>query len=154
MNIFKVAGIRRPFDSKAKIDKILDFLSKNGLILDRFLDSYIRESITEGYILRYYENHSMYKILWTASKQGLGIKVHLSTGHKKKGTGIPRRRKQSDPTQKKKKRMPDIFKKEGDVHKPRLSELLEQSRASLGTKKPHQWVSMVSVPMGGQKKKH
>ena len=154
MRIFKVAGIRRPLDSRAKIDKILDFLCKNGIMLDRFLDSYIRESITECFILRYYESHSTYKILQTSSKQGLGIKVHISTGRKKKGTGIPRRRKQSDSTQKKKKRIPDIFKKEGEVHKPRLSELLEQSRASLGTKKPHQWVSMVSVPMGGQNKKH
>lgn len=153
MNIFKCAGIRRPFDSKAKIDMILDFLNKNGIMLDWLIDLKIRESISNIHILKYLENHKTYKILRTAGKQGIGIKVHLYMGRKKKGTGFPRQRI-NDSEQKKKRRIPDIFKKKGEVHKPRMSELVEQARASEGTKKPEQWVSIVYVPMGGQNKKY
>ena len=154
MNIFKVAGIRRPFDSKAKIDMMLDFLNKNGIMLDWLIDLKIRESIFDVHILKYFENHNTYKILRKAGKQGLGIKIHLFMGHKKKGTGFPRHRKKTDSDQKKKRRIPDIFKKKGEVLKPRLSELVEQARASEGTKKPEQWVKIVYVPMGGQNKKY
>lgn len=153
MRLFKAVGVRRPLDSKFKIDMILDFLLRNGIMLDRFIDSYIRESITERFVLQYYETHSTYKALLYASKQNIGIKVHLNTGCKKKGA-FPRQRKKVNPPQKKVRKNIDIFKKEGETHKPRLSELIEESRASLGTKKPSQWLKLVSVPMGGQNKKY
>lgn len=153
MNIFKVAGVRRPLDTKTKIDMILDFFWKNGFILDRFIDYKIRESITDGRLLTYYERHTVYKDLLYASNNGLGVKIHLSTGHKK-ATGFPRHKKNYRPKEKQKGMGIDIFKKEGEIHKPSIGELLEQSRASLGKKKPRQWLKIISVPMGGQNKKY
>ncbi|MBQ8713173.1 MAG: hypothetical protein IJ551_10210 [Prevotella sp.] len=153
MRLFKVAGISRPLDSKNKIDMILDFLWKNGIMLDKLIDFRIRESISEGRLLQYYESHSTYKYLKCASKCGLGVKVHVSTGHKKKNV-LHRRRNIYKPNNKHERKKNDIFKRDGDSHKPSLGDLLEQSRASLGKKKPQQWVSIVSVPMGGQNKKY
>ncbi len=40
-----------------------------------------------------------------------------------------------------------------DYSKPALSDLINEARASNGTKKPRQWMKIVSVPMGGMNKK-
>ena len=153
MRLFKLAGVRRPLDNKFKIDMILGFMSKNGLMLDRHVDSVIRTSITDVRIMTYYVNHNQYKQLREASKLGLGIRIHVSTGRKKK-EGLPRKQMNPKSINKKPRKSPDIFKKEGETPKKRMSELLEESRASLGTKKPSQWLKIVSVPMGGQNKKY
>ena len=39
-----------------------------------------------------------------------------------------------------------------DYSKPALSDLVNEARASNGTKKPRTWIKIISVPMGGMNK--
>ena len=40
-----------------------------------------------------------------------------------------------------------------DYSKPSLSDMVNEARASNGTKKPRTWIKFISVPMGGMNKK-
>ena len=68
-------------------------------------------------------------------------------------TGIAGRRKTT-----KKKLTNETIKKSKhlgrvrDYSKPTLSDLVNEARASNGTKKPRTWIKFISVPMGGMNK--
>lgn len=52
------------------------------------------------------------------------------------------------------KGLKDLVKNGRDYSKPTLNEQVAAARESLGRKKPKMWMKMVSVPIGGQNKKH
>ena len=68
-------------------------------------------------------------------------------------TGIAGRRKTTkkkltNETKKKTKHLGRVR----DYSKPTLSDLVNEARASNGTKKPRTWIKFISVPMGGMNK--
>ena len=50
-------------------------------------------------------------------------------------------------------KLKSLLKNGRDYSKPTLNEQLTAARESLGKKKPKAWLKIVSVPMGGMKKK-
>lgn len=51
------------------------------------------------------------------------------------------------------RRLKSLVKNGRDYSKPTLNEIMEEARRSNNKKKPQQWTRIVSVPMGGMKKK-
>lgn len=68
-------------------------------------------------------------------------------------TGIAGRRKTTKKklTNETKKKMKHLGRVR-DYSKPTLSDLVNEARASNGTKKPRTWIKFISVPMGGMNK--
>lgn len=51
------------------------------------------------------------------------------------------------------RRLKSLVKNGRDYSKPTLNEIMEEARRSNNKKKPQPWTRIVSVPMGGMKKK-
>ena len=81
-------------------------------------------------------------------------RLRYSLHHKlERETGIAGRRKTTKKklTNETKKKMKHLGRVR-DYSKPTLSDLVNEARASNGTKKPRTWIKFISVPMGGMNK--
>ena len=67
--------------------------------------------------------------------------------------GIAGRRKTSKNSNTQEKKKPRGLNRTRDYSKPTLSDQINEARASNGTKKPTQWMKIVSVPMGGMNRR-
>ena len=66
---------------------------------------------------------------------------------------VVRRKTTKNKTVKESKKKVGGIGKRRDYSKPSLSDLVNEARASNGTKKPSPWIKIISVPMGGMNKR-
>ncbi len=124
-------------NKKKGLNRILIAIYKEyGCIPDSYIPT-ILNKISAGDILAYF-NRLRYS-LNPKLEYDRGIASRRKT----------RNNKNLQDTKKKARRMNGMR----DYSKPSLSDLINEARASNGTKKPQQWMKIVSVPMGGMNKR-
>ena len=124
---------------KKTLNRILIAIFKEyGYIPDRYIPI-ILGKIKTGDILAYF-NRLRYS-LHPKLERDAGFVGRRKT--KKKNYNAEETKKKKDPM--------NIVR---DYSKPALSDLVNEARASNGTKKPRQWIKLISVPMGGMNKRY
>lgn len=116
---------------------LIAIFKKYGYIPERYIPV-ILDKIKTGDILAYF-NRLRYS-LYPKLEYDTGIAGRRKTN-----------KKNSAEESKKKKGLGNRVR---DYSKPTLSDLVNEARVSNGTKKPSQWIKIISVPMGGMNKKY
>lgn len=172
-----------PVDCKNKLNKLLAEVERNFGVFSRDMELDIRASITSPVVLEYFERiiHEEHPVLEHDQVESSPMSQN-NIESKTKEEEKKRRKKEAKKKAKRNSLSPitmdrddygkshipyqpvrlsktdkmlrELAKNGRDYSKPSLESQISKSRQAEGKERPKQWLKIVSIPMGGQNKKH
>lgn len=173
MNFRQILLKHNPIDSKNKLNKLLAEVERNFGVFSRDMELDILAGITKDEVKDYFARiiHDPHPKL----EHDQVVTTPNSQDSKQREKGLKKKAKKNflspitmdrddygkspvpyQPVRLSKtdKMLRELAKNGRDYSKPTLESQISRSRQAKGKERPMQWLKIVSIPMGGQNKKH